>query len=527
MLSGKKGAVETRPAHVEDWLDSLPYANFEKTASLLEDALRKTNQEKLKAAARLQLVDIYWRPYHYLLNTHRKGTSARDQVRLEMIQQRAEALIGVALRLLTACKIGMAETLKKSSGVFSSKPPHQYSLLSTELLGHVILLSYDEYAPPPASVWRQLHECFEQAETLDILDREFPDLETDGKATSSIRKVYLKVLTTSLTDPHHLPSGAVWHIHKLLDDWISLVRIGQVTDPQNPAGLFLVDLSSGSAPVSYARLGRRAVKSAHRMLDCSRLQQRVTDILDALQAARRPSPELGLPAALVRPLISHLQRAWGLPPKRYFPRREKQGSAELTCGINSAYFYANNRCEFAADVGAQSARDEEIADDSYSSSFTDTASSRYAADAWDFVDEGPGGYAVYSSVISKSIIRVGDLVGLRARADPAQEQWILGVIRWLIVQQDKGQKIGIQVLAKNPQPAAVRRKQDSGAGSGSARAFVVPEAGDTSGISLITPKGVYAAEQELELKLDSRQLRLRAAELKESAYGFEYFTCRS
>ena len=41
--------IETRPLYVEEWLDSLPYIDFNKTSTLLYDALVATNKATIKS----------------------------------------------------------------------------------------------------------------------------------------------------------------------------------------------------------------------------------------------------------------------------------------------------------------------------------------------------------------------------------------------------------------------------------------------------------------------------------------------
>ena len=57
--------IETRPIYIEEWLDSLPYIDFIKTSSLLNKALVATNKMEIKGSTRLELIELYNRPYQY------------------------------------------------------------------------------------------------------------------------------------------------------------------------------------------------------------------------------------------------------------------------------------------------------------------------------------------------------------------------------------------------------------------------------------------------------------------------------
>ena len=62
---GQQMIMECRPAYVEDWLETLPYADFRKTVAVLSEAVKATNQIPMKAAQRFELVTLYHRSYEY------------------------------------------------------------------------------------------------------------------------------------------------------------------------------------------------------------------------------------------------------------------------------------------------------------------------------------------------------------------------------------------------------------------------------------------------------------------------------
>ena len=64
--------IETRPLHIEEWLDKLPYVDFQKTVEILHGAIKATNKETIKPSVRIELVELYNRPYQYYLDSHRR-----------------------------------------------------------------------------------------------------------------------------------------------------------------------------------------------------------------------------------------------------------------------------------------------------------------------------------------------------------------------------------------------------------------------------------------------------------------------
>lgn len=514
-------SVELRPAHLEDWLDALPYADFLKTAQMIEEALRATNRAALKPGQRLVLLELYWRPYRYLLNTLVKGGAQPVLRAAEQLQQRIEGLKRVALELAFGTRLGATEAAGKRS-MFGgpTRLPAQARALAARLLSHALILNFHGYAPVPKNLWRELNEIYRQAEDDGTLATEVLEPEEDPPRTASVAGVYVQTAVTALADPYHLPPAAVWEIYEQVRDWTDAVRIGPFREVKNPAGFFVVDLAGAAPPMAYSRMDRTAAGPQHRLLDCAPLQRTVQGLLEHMAAGRTPQG-LRLQRPHARMLLEFLQRAWGLPPKRYFPRQEKKGAADLACGYNAAFYFTNGRREFAyvhdetPDTGIEGGEQDGA-----------EAAARYFTERWSFVDEGPGGFAVYSAEKPRSPVRVGELVAVH-EADQGDAPWVLGVIRWLMVQRNLAHKIGIQVIAREPEAVAVQALTGDDAETRPRRGFMIADPAATNGFTLITPRGLYGEQRPLAVQLGERRLEFKAGSLRESTAVFDHFSCRT
>ena len=135
------------------------------------------------------------------------------------------------------------------------------------------------------------------------------------------------------------------------------------------------------------------------------------------------------------------------------------------------------------------------------------------------MDQGAGGFAVVRNIKPGNPVRVGDLVGIETRNKQGDKQWLLGVIRWLMITQSRVYKIGIQTISTSARPVAVRQPGDRDY----SRAFILMDQSGSSDASVITSRGLYEPEQSLELQIDDQQQRIISADLKESTSLFEYF----
>ncbi len=153
-----------------------------------------------------------------------------------------------------------------------------------------------------------------------------------------------------------------------------------------------------------------------------------------------------------------------------------------------------------------------------------TLQKSYCADEWSLVDQGPGGFAVIKNDRPRDTVRVGDLVGINDNCSEASAgKWNLGVIRWLMIRQNRIYKVGIQMTGKDAQAAAIRACAGSPQDTAYRRAFIMSDTGNRSAKSVITAKGLYADDRELEINCNQQSLRVVARALQESSISFEHF----
>lgn len=512
-------AVELRPAHLEDWLDGLPYADFQRTCDLLHGALRETNRQTLKSGLRLELARLYWRPYRYLLDSLARGGTQPLLHGAQALQQRSEALKQVALELAFAARRAMDEG-EERRGVFGARPaPGGAAVLAARLLSHALVLNFLGYAPVPPAIWHELLELYAQAEAAGTANAAVPEPGGEAPDTDSLRQVLVQTAMTALADPYHLPPGAVWEIYVQVQAWSGRVRVEPFHEIRNPGGHFVIDLHGAAGPLSYARFDRRTVSAGHRLIDCSALQPLVQAQQAALAAGAAPPAGLRLKRQHAPLLLELLRRAWDLPPKRYFPRQPRKGPVHLACGFNAAFYFSNAEREFAAVTapgGGEELDYDALAHDP----------SRYQAEQWIYADAGPGGFALRSAAAPRTPVRVGELVAMRDAGAANGAPWQLGVIRWLMVHPDLQHRVGVQIIARQPEPVAVRAPAAGDEPLEYRRGFLVAEPSATDGITLIAPRGLYRDGEVIELLSHGERLRLQAGRLRESTLVYDLFSCR-
>ncbi|MBI2995073.1 MAG: hypothetical protein HYY48_12995 [Gammaproteobacteria bacterium] len=516
--------VETRPLYVEEWLDSLPYVDFKKTSRLLHEATRATNAQPVKTTTRFELVQLYNRPYQYYVESQIKTGAQHTLQSIETMQEQVEVLKLIAVNLAYACKLSVDESLKQKTLWRQSKPPLEALLASLHFLSHALIFSFLEYAPVPKNVWRELHFVYDFAEGLGQHNAVLmPPGGKTGNDTISISAAYKRIVMASLADPHHLPFGAIWEIYEQLGAWVQHVDIGRFARPGHPGGSFVVNLDSDSRPIPLTKFDSSTGNDKLRLIDASALGGIIEEQLERVQLGQSLGPGSRLSAYFARTVLGHMQRSWGLPPDRYHPREPGEGALELTCGLNAVYYFLNAGQEFAPKIHGNGGDEEEET----GSSAEVTPASSYVVESWNLVDQGPGGFAVIKKEKPHYTVRVGDLISIgHAPGSTGLREWTLGIIRWLMVLQNRAYRIGVQTIPGSVSAVAVRAVGGSSHDSHFRRALLLTDRQRQGSQSLITERGLYQEGRALELLYAGRVLRTSSGALIESAVGFEHFTLR-
>lgn len=514
--------IETRPLHIEEWLDALPYIDFQKTGKILYEATSATNKENIKPAVRLELVELYNRPYQYYLDSQIKTGAQHTLQSINSIQAQLDILKKIAVNLALACKLAVDELLNRKTLWGQSRPPLPAMLMSLNFLSHAMIFSFLEYAPIPKNVWLQVNFIYTFAQDIGQENNTIVLPGKDAKkAATSIAHSYKKIVLASLADPHHLPFGAIWEIFEQLHDWAEFAAIKHFETPATPSGYFVVNLDKDAPPLPLSKFNTKLASEKHRLIDTTALGKVIQQHIAALNNGQNLDSSIKISPFFAKSIMTHMSKAWGLPPKRYFPRETREGTMKLTCGLNSTYFFLNKGEDFTAPQLESSNTDGS----DYIDAADATLEKAYAIDDWSLVDQGPGGFAVIKNDKPRETVRVGDLVGIGdSSATASTGKWKLGVIRWLMIRQNKIYKVGIQMIGKEAHAAAIRAHDGSQQDLQYQRAFLIGDPASSSGNSVIASKGLFVDERELEVNYNNQSFRVTTNVLEESTVSFEHFS---
>ncbi len=495
---------ETRINHLEDWLNALPYANFQRTMEMMAYALDQTNRQALRPQLRFELIKLYLHPYFYLLDTHIKQKPQTDLQNVKQARERSDQLRAVSATLAIAAKITLQDALKEKSSARQQELVCGALLLGIRTLSNLLLLNFFSYVTVPEAVWSELHQFYAQAEKLGCHTVPLDDPEADNQHVT-IAAAYAQILAAAVVDPNHLSHHLIWRIYDLLQTLRRDIVFGPFKMVENPAGHFVVNLG-GSKPRRYRDFDAAEASSFHRLLDCSALPKNIALLIEksALQNSR-----IDLPVNV----LADLEKAWGLAPKRLFPRQHQNLNPTVAFGMNASYFVVNEYREFST---------AEVPDypdlDNYEAGL-DTQGDRYFICKWSILNASKKGKLLYLASPSKRTIRVGELAVVSADEG---HSWEIGVVRWLQLMERKSHKLGLEILADAAQAVAIRALHGNAIETEFRRALLIRF--DNREPALLSAGGLFAGHRLLELVSTTDRIQLTAGELIERTIAFELFT---
>jgi hypothetical protein len=518
-MRGKE--VETRPIYVEEWLDSLPYIDFQNTIRLLQQALQAMNAVPMKSTQRMELVTLFHRPYKYYLDTQIRTGAQHTLQTMEAMQGQLSGLKALAVQLGHASRLAMDEALSHKSLWGQNKYPLQEMLMTMTYLSHALIYSFLEYAPTPQKVWYELNFLYQFAENINQQRTTVKPVKTSKKEVTSIEQRYKRIALIALADPYHLPFGAIWEIYEQLHDWTNLADLKPLQEVTNPEGFFVINLATDTSPLPYMKFNTANKGDKYRLLDTNRLLEVIRNHIRNIRPGQKDEGLMFSPF-YADYLLRIIDRAWGMPPKRCFPRKPQAGHMHLMHGLNTAWYFLNGERDFKIQ---NEEREEEYAVGAFAGAGIDD--SRYKKELWSLTDTSSGGIAVTRDDKPHNGVRVGDIVGLNLDEKSSRpENFRAGVLRWMLVRHGRNYKAGIQIINKPLVPAGMRASNGSQTEREYRRAILTGDPGKQKDLTVFTSKGLYSPDREIEIYFNDQVFRGKAGNMIEATTCFEQFNLK-
>lgn len=518
--------VDTRPGPLRAWLAALPYVDVENSARAAIERLRDLNHQRLQAAPRLELLAAFRHSYTRL------HEPLRDAVRQQDPLQPSRALT-----LLTDFTEAMAHGYKYAlRDTVNERPRWGRAKLLAEathytlyFLALQLVCRYQAYQPVADQSWREIGDLVRFAETESlptVRDDEFPYSPGELHALNGYRQLAL----LRLADPYRLPAGLIWEAYGYLASKTHQIELLlQHANPDLPTGIYGLPLDHEphrSLPAPTSGIER----CTWRWLDARELLRNAQLDLDRILSGTQPQ-RLGFSNRLAGgdalQLLGRMLGQWTHSPQRKAPRFNSSQTVELSPGLDAAWFFLNH-CNAFDPADYLPLEDEDDIDFSRGvrRGVSVDIQRSFRLVGCPTRNRSSGGLALHLDSQHDLNLRVGQLMLLTPAETAAGtgRDWLVGVVRWLVSKDGAGSDLGIQYVARNPQPVALRTVTGSAQNAHPALKSDLPLADGQRLLTLIAPRGLFKPRAVLELFHAGQSHQVRCAHLLESGTGFDRFS---
>lgn len=517
--------VDTRPGPLRAWLASLPYVDAANSAAAALERLRDINHQPLSAAQRLELLAAFRHGYTRLHDTLRDSLRHQDPLQ----PSRTTTLLADFTEAMShGYKYALRDTFNERPRWGRTKLLSEAAHYSLYFLALLLVCRYQAYQPVADHSWREIGDLVRCAETetlTPLRDSDFPFGTGELHALNGYRQLVL----LRLADPYRLPSGLIWEAYGYLAGKAQQIELLlQPPGDALPTGVYGLPLDHEphrSLPVPSSGVER----SSWRWLDARELLRTAQLDLDRILSGAPPQ-RLGFSARLsggdAAQLLGRMLGQWAHDPQRKAPRFNSNQNVDLTPGLEGAYFFLNHCNAFDPSAYTAPADDDDI-------DFSRDPRRGSAVPAQDFRliacptrNRSSGGLSLHLAPVHDLALRIGQLLLLTptdAAAGPGRD-WLVGVVRWLVSKDIAGTELGIQYVARNPLPVALRATSGPAQNAHPALKSDLPLAGGQRLLTLIAPRGLFKPRAILELHQSGQARQLRCDHLLETGLGFDRFS---
>jgi hypothetical protein len=442
------------------WLDKLPLADPVAAARVLAIQAKRVRKADLSPRKRLKMLELV-RAKAELLLPEIEARLSEAPLPLPLPLQTTIVTANQMLKELSVSYNGVVTALGgRWYGVGAKKPLRLAVFQAIRLMARRLALAYRIYARGSRSAWLNLHGLYRIARRDGFAQMAFDD------SGDTAEQIYVRALLLAFAEPAKLGCGEVDRLSAYLQRHAALARL---ESPSASQALYDHDSASFLVRPGEARPGRSLLKSPQDsfqpedlILRCSALVERLSAQVRALEAQEVPA-KLGLPKAAAQPqYVSMLKSAlslWAAPRTRRFPRNRFHPRVDVVVGFLGLWNFLTGAAH------RRRAGDERPV----------TSAAQMALSEWSVTNESPDGFAFRYLAGNVAVVRVGDILGVRAR-DAANIQ--VCVVRRALADALNSLEVGAQVLGSRAQAAIIALPEESGATVTQriARVVVIPKA---------------------------------------------------
>lgn len=533
--------AQPNPKRVREWVEGLPQMNVGETAKRIYVAVQEISRLRTDSESRFQMLESLRGPIHFVCNALSKHFLNKPVVlpakeaKIANLAQALQNHLATGYKVVASQVLARAKVNDKDAKRMFTRVLHR----AVTEMNLVLLRSFQLYYPAPGGYWRELHQVFMLAESLDVLNLPMDDVE-EANLSTTIYDAYRRGLLLATAKPNQLRQQQIEQVYQATANWFRFCDVAPVSTNK---GLYILNLSADCHPVYPALQKRSDDTNLSRCFDASRISELLRVHLQLPTGQAHPQKDFSVSADLQAELTRILIQAWGVLTERAFTRIDESGQIKLCIGLSATHYFVSNKQDFNKIVrgmsdsllhleesnrflssgpthrrdvierhdvwglqvdrqgsltGKELSIEQKVRDHQNQNSTAD--SDKYPSYVCDIVNTSPGGFCVSWKQDVPPQVKTGEVIGVKERDD---QPWSIGVIRWVKQFRNEGARMGLELLAPKAEPCGTQAIQKKGGITEFMRTLILPElkaVGQPA--TLITPNISFAVGCKINISQD-------------------------
>ncbi|MEW6313865.1 MAG: hypothetical protein AB1513_07455 [Pseudomonadota bacterium] len=508
----------------EHWLSQLQFTNMAGAQQAIAHEVDALNRTELPAVRRLEIMEALRESLEFA----QAGCARKYSARPLPLAESELAVLNAVCNLWHGVSVAYQHCFIAATAGDQELAP-RLALICERCLHYAGLKIVEHYRAGQQfdnSLWRRLHRFYAYAE-----EHGFAEAEVSGsthETAASCRDAYVYTLLSHLANMFELNRRQMLAAMRWLAQWSNLVGVSRTPPEGALAPWLVVDLDSEGG-VQY--LKDAPLSHAVRYLDVSELSKtmRVNRIL--LEQGQDPV-DLGLGSGLAGTecleLLNYLhQHLCEGRSTRLVGRANVENKVQVCFGLAAAHYFTTGKpFRQPRKPGSSLSRQERhqleaLGHVSILDPKLRTVDTMPALESWDLQEESALGLRLRRDGGGGRRVSVGQLIAIRLEK---MENFMLGDVRWLMVDGAGDLRAGVRTMAGVPQAAAVRATGINRTVSDKyTQCFILPEIPEfRARASIVLPVGWFKSKRIVEVFVDGNDRPIQLLDLLGKGVDFEH-----
>ncbi|ENV67849.1 Uncharacterised protein [Acinetobacter junii] len=515
----KLSFCDSNTKSLNEWISTLAIMQLGDTSKALFSALLELSEFECSETLRFDLIQTLHPTIENVLGSLEKNffnqgviTSDRNEhiIELAMLLRCYFAAIYINIVRRSSDQL---EHQKFSFFALNQKKNLQTArtLATFQALQQLTQLLYQQhmlYSEPVAGQWLIAHQLYDAAVTHKYHHTTLE--QPAGKPSlNNVAQAYAQLILLDIFNTNQIRQSEIQALFQCSFDWAKML---QLLPKETELTKYVVDTSKDHPPIYNKK--QSSGFNPNIFISTNSLLDHVTATLHKNAEYISKNEKIYLTPALK----FHVQTILGTTAERRHERYEYSAQLHICFGLLTAHFYLSKAKNFAETLqlehgyGLQSESrflslwDKKESSDNQESSIQRLSRESKAVYQADILDISVNGYRIKWTTEAPKNLRTGEYILVK---ETSHGHWRGGVIRWLKQSSEKSLELGLEVLAQDIFPCAVRIQSDRHVSNYHPALILKNHNLDETKTTIILPGSqIFREQQAIHLRLGKEEVKV-------------------